>query len=52
MMTSIVVLNTQFHNIKLRSSIFSIKNDAHKQMMRLVLDIDFMTLTILKLDFF
>ena len=32
MMTSIVVLNTQMQNIKLRSSILSIKSDAQKQM--------------------
>ena len=32
MMTSIVVLDTQMWIIKLRSSIFSIKSDAQKQM--------------------
>jgi hypothetical protein len=46
------MLNTQLQNMKLRSSIFSVKNDSQKQMMSLVLDIDFMTLTILKLGFF
>jgi hypothetical protein len=51
-MTSIVMLNTQLQNMKLRSSIFSVKNDSQKQMMSLVLDIDFMALTILKLGFF
>ena len=32
MMTFIVTLNTQMHNIKLRSLILSIKSDAQKQM--------------------
>ena len=32
MMTFVVVLNTQMHEIKLRSSTFIIKSDAQKQM--------------------
>ena len=34
-------------NIKLRSLILNLKSDAQKQMLELVLDVDFMTLTIL-----
>ena len=34
MMTSTVVLNTQMHNIKLRSAEIIIKNEAQKQMVK------------------
>ena len=51
-MTSIVVLNTQMYNIKFKSSILSIKSDAQKQMIEYGFGRSFMTLTILKLDFF
>ena len=52
MMTSSVVLNTQMYNIKLRSSILKIKSGAKRKWLSLVLNVDFMTLTILKLIFF
>ena len=52
METPVVVLDTQIYNIKMKSSILIIENDALKVMARYSLDVDFTTLNILKLDFF
>ena len=51
MMAYVVELNTQMWKIKLRSSILIIRSVAQSKWLSLVLDIDFMTLTILKFDF-
>ena len=52
MMTSVVVLNTQMYSIKLRSSKLIIKSDGQKKMVEYDLNVNFMTLSISKLDFF